>query len=124
MCNFGFNRRVPWLPDTNGVYCSVCKDTVDSTSHFINDCPSFKACSSDPTDGYLMMNLVDNLDKHSEMLLLLGGLPLPFDQMMAHSMRRFITSALEKFTTFVLKGYGRWGLCASYLTKMLVNLRC
>ena len=83
----------------------ICKHTVDDNSHFILNCPSFKdyfallwhklkvkVHKSNPVDGSLTSNFVDNLDQHSKMLLLLGGLPLPFDQMTVHTMRRFITS--------------------------------
>ena len=51
---------------------------------------------SNPVDGSLISNFVDNLDQHSKMLLLLGSLPLPFDQMTVHSVRGFITSAVGK----------------------------
>ena len=92
MCNFGFNGGV----------------TVDDNNHFILNCPSFKdhfallwhklkvkVHKFNPVDG-LTSNFVDNLDQHSKMLLLLGGLPLLFDQMTVHKMRRFITSAVAK----------------------------
>ena len=109
MCNFGFNGGVPWLRDTDGANCFICKYTVDDNSHFILNCPSFKdyfallwhklkvkVHKPNPVDGSLISNFVDNLDQHSKMLLLLGGLPLPFDQMTVHAMRRFINSAVAK----------------------------
>ena len=122
MCNFGFNGHIPWLPDTNGANSYVCKHTVENTSHFVIGCPSFKVCSSDPIDGYLMVNFVDDVDKHSDMLLLLGGLPLPFDQMTAHSMRRLSLRRLKNLQHFYRKATGDGGLCG-YLTKMPVSLR-
>ena len=43
MCNFGFNGGVPWLRDTDGANCFICKHTVDDNiNHFILNCPSFK----------------------------------------------------------------------------------
>ena len=109
MCNFGFNEGVPWLRDTNDANCFICKHTVDDNSHFILNCPSLKdyfallwhklkvkVHKPNPVDGSLISNLVDNLDQHSKMLLPLWGLPLPFDQMTVHTMRRFITSAVGK----------------------------
>ena len=75
---------------------------------------------SNPVDGSLMSNFVDNLDQHSKMLLLLVGLLLQFDQMMVHSVRRFITSAVGKFATFVLKGCWSWG--APWLTFLIFSL--
>ena len=107
--NFGFNGGVPWLRDTDGANCLVCKHNVDDNSHFILNCPSFKdhfallwhklkvkVDKCNPVDGSVISNFVDNLDQDSKMLLLLGGLSLPFDQMTAHTMRRFITSAFGK----------------------------
>ena len=41
-------------------------------------------------------SLTDNLGQCSKMLLLLGDLLLPFEQMMVHSMRRVITLAVGK----------------------------
>ena len=110
MCNFGFNGGVLCLRDTDGANFFICKHTVDDNNHFILNCPSFKdhfalpvwhklkikVCKSNPVDGSLISNFVDNLDQHSKMLLLFGALPLPFDQMTVHSMRRFIISAVRK----------------------------
>ena len=92
MCNFGFNGGVPWLRDTDGANCFIWKHTVDDNRHFILNCPSFKdhfallwhklkikVHKSNPVDGSLISNFVDNLHQHSKMLLLLGGRPLPFD---------------------------------------------
>ena len=109
MCNFGFNGGVSWLRDTDGADCFIYKHTVDDKSHFILNCPSFKdhfallshklkikIHKSNHVDGSLISNFVDNLDQHSKMVLLLGGLPLPVDQMTVHTMRGFITSAVGK----------------------------
>ena len=88
MCNHG----VTWLCDTNSANCFICKHTVDDNIHFILNYSSFKdhfallwhklkvkVCKSNPVDGSLISNFVDNLDQHSKMLPLLGGLLLPFD---------------------------------------------
>ena len=77
MCNIGFNGGLLWLCDTDGANCFICKHTVDITSHFTLDCPSFKdhfvllwhklkikVRNFNPTDGDLKANLVDNLDQH------------------------------------------------------------
>ena len=105
--NFRFIWGVPWLRDTDGANCFICKHTVDGDSHFTLNSRSFKdhiallwhelkvkVRKSNPVDGSLISNFVDNLDQHSKMLLLLGGLLLPFDQMTVHSMTRFITSTV------------------------------
>ena len=115
MCNFGFNGGAPWLRDTDGANCFICKHTVYDNSHLILNSPSFKdylallwhklkvkVHKSIPVDGSLISNFVENLDQHRTMLNLLGCLPLPFDQMTVHTIRSLINSAVEKSTTFVL----------------------
>ena len=109
MCNFGLNGGIPWLRDTDSANCYICKHTVDDNRHFIIDCPSFKnyfdllwhklevqVHKSNPVDISLISTFVANLDQHSKMLLPLRGLPLSFDQMTVHTMRKFITWVIGK----------------------------
>ena len=42
MGSFGLNGSVPWLKDTEGALCSICKEDVENTYHFFLDCPQFK----------------------------------------------------------------------------------
>ena len=42
------------------------------------------------------MNFIANLDRHNKMLLLLGGLQLPFDDLTANSIKRFVATAVRK----------------------------
>ena len=41
MGNFGLSAAVPWLKDTEGVLCFICKEDIENTDHFLLDCPQF-----------------------------------------------------------------------------------
>ena len=40
--NFGLNASVPWLKNTEGALCFICKEDIENTNHFLLDCPQFK----------------------------------------------------------------------------------
>ena len=42
MRNFGINGGVPWLNNTDGEFCLLCKESVEDVSHFLSDCPNFR----------------------------------------------------------------------------------
>ena len=42
------------------------------------------------------MDFITNLDQHNKMLLLLGGLQLPFDDLSESSIKRFVAAAVGK----------------------------
>ena len=42
------------------------------------------------------MNFITNLDQHNKMLLFLEGLQLPFDDLTADSIKRFVAAAVGK----------------------------
>ena len=42
------------------------------------------------------MDFITNLDQHNEMLLLLGGLQLPFDDLTANSIKIFLAAVVGK----------------------------
>ena len=44
------------------------------------------------------MNFITNLDQHHKMLLLLGGLQLPFDSITTNSIKRFVAAAVGKIS--------------------------
>ena len=107
MGNFGLNGGIPWLNDTEGANCFVCKQGVKTVNHFLLECPGFKenldslwdklktkARSLNPTDGDQIVNFITNLDQHHKMLLLLGGLQLPFDNITTNSIKRFVAAAV------------------------------
>ena len=55
-----------------------------------------KARNLNPTDGDQIVNFITNLDQHHKMLLLLGGLQLPFDNITTNSIKRFVAAAVGK----------------------------
>ena len=42
MENFGINGGVPWLTNTDGELCLLCKESVEDVSHVLSDCPNFR----------------------------------------------------------------------------------
>ena len=35
MANFGLNASVPWLKDTEGAICFICKEDIENTDHYL-----------------------------------------------------------------------------------------
>ena len=94
MGQFGFSGGIPWLHDSNGGFCFVCKPDIKSVTHFLLDCSYFKQnylslwrnlklkiTVSNQAEGVNICQFIDNLDRHDKVLLLLGGLCLPFDSL-------------------------------------------
>ena len=42
MGSFGINGGVPWLTNTDGELCLLCKESVEDVSHSLLDCPNFR----------------------------------------------------------------------------------
>ena len=55
-----------------------------------------KIINFDQTDGITMSDFITNLDLHGKVLLLLGGLSLPFDDASVILIKRFVASAVDK----------------------------
>ena len=51
---------------------------------------------SNQADGVNICQFIDNLDRHHKVLLLLGGLCLPFDNVTNTLIKRFIAAAIGK----------------------------
>ena len=51
---------------------------------------------SNQADGVNRCQFIDNLDRHHKVLLLLGGLSLPFDNVTNTLIKRFIAAAIGK----------------------------
>ena len=51
---------------------------------------------SNQDDGVNICQFIDNLDRHHKVLLLLGGLCLPFDNVTNTLIKRFIAAAVGK----------------------------
>ena len=63
-----------------------------------------------PLGGTQICNFISNLDGDSKVLLLLGGLPLPFDNATAILIKRFISSAVGKIFKLHTSNYVSWRL--------------
>ena len=87
MGNFGLSGSLPWLLNTDGAICFICKEVIESVTHFYLDCSYFrnnfesfwnklkiKIARSNPIDGAYICNFIKNLDGNNRVLLLLGGL--------------------------------------------------
>ena len=109
MGNSGLNRSVPWLKDTEGILCFICKEDIENLDHFSLDCAQFKEnfdsiwrnlelkiIRSNPTDGIQIANLIKNLDRQHTVMLLVGGFSLPFDNETITLIKKFISSAVGK----------------------------
>ena len=103
--SFGLNGSVPWLKDTEGAF--ICKEDVEN--HFFLDCPTFKdnfdsvwrdlqlkITRSNPTDGIQIANFIKNLNRRNKVMLLVGGLSLPFDSQTTTLVEKFVSSAVSK----------------------------
>ena len=42
MGQFGLSSGIPWLLDSDGAFCFVCKQDVESVTHFLLDCSYFR----------------------------------------------------------------------------------
>ena len=88
MGNLCLNGGIPWLLNTEGFLCFICKENKETVYHLI-ECPPFRDNSRDnysslwsnlktkiinfnQTDGITMSDFITNLDPHKKVLLLLG----------------------------------------------------
>ena len=82
---------------------------METVNHFLLECPGLKenldslwdklktkARHPNPIDGDQIVDFITNLDQHNKMLLLLGDLQLPFDDLKANSIKRFVAAAVGK----------------------------
>ena len=105
----GLRGGIPWLRDSDGGFCFVCKQEVQSVTHFLFAFSYFKQnflslwrnlklkiTVSNQADGVNICQLVDNLDPHHKVLLLLGGLCLPFDNVTNTLIKSFIAAVVGK----------------------------
>ena len=109
MGQFSLSGSIPWLCDSDGAFCFVCKQDVESVTHFLLDCGYFKQnflslwrnlkikiTVSTQADGVNICQFIDNLDRPHKVLLLLGGLCLPFYNVTNMLINRFIVAAICK----------------------------
>ena len=95
--------------DSDRAICFVCKQVAESVTHFLLNCSYFrqnflslwrnlklKITVSNQADGVNICQFIDNLDRHHKVLLLFGGLCLPFDNVTNMLINRFIAAAVGK----------------------------
>ena len=86
----GLNGGIPWLLNTDGALCFVCKSDIETLDHFLFNCPpsarilrcfgsslNHKIKNCNPVDADNIIQFILNLDKSSKTMLLLGCLPHP-----------------------------------------------
>ena len=116
MSNFGLSASVPRLNDTEGALCFICKEDIENTDHFLLDCPQFKEnfvsiwrnldlkiMRLNQTGGIQIANFNKGLNRQHKIMLLIGGLPLPFDHETTTLIKRFISSAVGKICKLCTK---------------------
>ena len=107
MGNFAINGGAPWLTSTGGELCLLCKESDEDVSHFLLDCRNFrddreslwsnlsqKVVACNPSEGTEISHVFSSLGRQQKILLLLGDLHLPFDQVTVTMVKRFISSAI------------------------------
>ena len=100
MGKFGLNAGVLWLHGTPG---ALCKEGLDDVNHFLWECKAFrknfqsvwsnlfqKIDSANPMDGLQISCFIRGLNHQHQTLLLLGGIPLPFDQPTKLLVKKFL----------------------------------
>ena len=109
MVNAGLQNGVPWLRNSCKSICPICKSEEGDNYHFLLRCkamrPEFdlfwsKLFSLIQTKvtfaANVIINFLRNLDDHSKVLLLTGGIRLPFQRSRRKSIARFITVSVHK----------------------------
>ena len=115
-------------PDSDGAFCFVWKQDVESVAHFLLDCSYFKQnflslwrnlrlkiTVSNQANGVNICRFIDNLDGHHKVLLLLEGLCLPFDNVTNTLIKRLIPATFRKIRK--LRRERLRGLEAPWITK-------
>ena len=109
MGNLRLNAGVPWLSDTDGRKCFICKNGVKDASYFFFDCMSFREnfsilwsnlkttfFNANPLESNFMFSFLVNLDRKHKNMFPLGGLSLPFDSKTTTIVKRFVSTAVSK----------------------------
>ena len=109
MGNFGLNGGIPWLCNTDGAICFLCKVDIETVSHFLLDCDNFrehfdslwtnmtaKVTKFNDIDGGQISEFIAKLNHNQKVLLFLECPPLPFDVATVTLITRFITAAVGK----------------------------
>ena len=83
--NFGPIEEIPWITNTDGAPCFVCKRDNETLRHFIFDCSDFQelvdslwsnlhltVTISNPVDGRHTQGFLMSLDQYHKAMLILG----------------------------------------------------
>ena len=109
LVNAGLKGSVPWLQGTNDVICPLCKVEPEDNFHFMLRCNIMKPEWNKFWEKLLsivevncrqecdvLAQFLRNLDNYSRVLLLSGGLELPFLKHTCDTVRRFISVSVHK----------------------------
>ena len=109
MGNLCLNGGIPWLSNTEGSLCFMCKENTETVNQHFIYCPALKdnysslwsnlkskIINCNQADGIAMSNFIANLDSHRKVSLLLRALDLPFDDASITMIKRFVASAFGK----------------------------
>ena len=109
MVNAGLQGGVPWLRNSCKSICPICKSEEEDNYHFLLCCKAirpefdlfwsklFSLIQTKATfEASVIINFLRNLDDHSKVLLLTGGLRLPFYRSVSVSIARFIMVSVHK----------------------------
>ena len=124
MGNFGLNGGIPYLADTDGATCFVCKQVLEAVKHFLllgrgldSLWEKLKTKVRELNSIDQNLNFITNLDEHHKMLLLFGGLQLPSDNTAIYSINRFVSAVFGK--TYKIRTEMLLELGAPWLTNQL-----
>ena len=98
MGNLCLSGGIPWLFNTGGSLCFMCKENTETVYHHFNYSSLWsnlktKIINFNQIDGITMSDFITNLDPHKKVLLLLGGLSLPFDDACVVVIKRFVVAS-------------------------------
>ena len=109
MVNAGLQGGVPWLRNSCKSICPVCKSEEEDSYHFLLRCKAmrpefdlfwskvFSLIQTKATfEADVIINFLRNLDDHSKVLLLTGGLRPPFQRSISVSIARSIMESVHK----------------------------
>ena len=114
MVNAGLQGGVPWLRNSCKSICPICKSEDEDNYYFLLRCkamiPEFDLFWSKlfslyqtkvTSEANVIINFLRNLDDHSKILLLTGGLRLPFQRSISVFIARFIMVQFTSLSGFV-----------------------
>ena len=109
MVNAGLQGGVLWLRNSCKIICPICKSEEEDNCHFLLRCKAmrpefdlfwsklFSLIETKVTfEADVVINFLRNLDDHNKVLLLTGGVKLPFQHSLSESFAQFIMVSVHK----------------------------